>query len=137
MSEGLNRVIIVGNLGADPEVRQAGGSAVCGLRVAVAERYQDRDKQWQERTEWVRVTVWGKRGEALGRILSKGDRVVVEGSLRTRSYDKDGEKRYATEVVAQDVILCGGKRRESDPKPTGGGFSDEDYGGGSSDDLPF
>lgn len=108
MSEGLNRVMLFGNLGADPELKMTqGGTAILKLRVATAERYQDKGGNWQDRTEWHTVVVWGKRGEGLSKILSKGSTVFVEGSLRTTSYEKDGEKRYKTEVVAQKVLLGG------------------------------
>jgi single-strand DNA-binding protein len=111
MAEGLNRVMLFGNLGADPELRTTpNGNAVLKLRLATTERYLDQNKAWQERTEWHRVTIWGKRGEALHRILAKGSTIFVEGSLRTSSYeDKDGVKRYNTEIVAQNVLLAGGR----------------------------
>lgn len=114
MTEGLNRVCLLGNLGADPELRTtAGGQAVLKLRLACSESYVDRDQQRKERTEWVDVAIWGKRGEALAKILQKGDRLYVEGSLRTTSYEKDGEKRYRTEVNGTNVLLCGGQRGET------------------------
>lgn len=113
MADGLNKVMLLGNLGADPELRHTqGGQAVLNLRLACSESYLDKDKNRQERTEWVNVTVWGKRGEALAKLLTKGARVFVEGGLRTSSYDKDGEKRYKTEVVASNVILAGGTRAQ-------------------------
>jgi single-strand DNA-binding protein len=146
MADGLNRVMLLGNLGADPELRMtSGGQAVLKLRLATSETYLDRNKVKQERTEWHSVVVWGKRGEALSKILSKGSRVFVEGGLRTSSYDdKEGKKRHKTEVVANNIILSGGARgggesRESAPAG-GGGFSDEDYGvrqGGGDDEIPF
>lgn len=117
MADGLNKVMLLGNLGADPELRMtSGGQAVLNLRVACSESYLDKDKQRQERTEWVSVTVWGKRGEALAKLLAKGSRVFVEGGLRTSSYEKDGEKRYKTEVVASNVILAGGGQRDDGAK---------------------
>src|SRR5687767_915931 len=105
--EGLNKVMLLGNLGADPELRMTnGGQAVLKLRLACSETYLDRNKVKQERTEWASVVVWGKRGEALAKILSKGSRIFVEGGLRTSSYDdKDGSKRYRTEIVASNIIL--------------------------------
>lgn len=120
MSEGLNRVMLLGNLGADPEVRHTGsGEAVCNLRLATTESYLDKNKERKERTDWHDVTVWGKRGEALARILTKGSRVFVEGSLRTSSYeDKDGNKRWKTEVVAREVILAGGGERSESTRAT-------------------
>ena len=155
MAEGLNRVLLLGNLGADPELRMTnGGQAVLKMRLATSETYLDRNRQRQERTEWHNVVVWGKRAEALGKFLTKGSRLFVEGGLRTSSYDdKDGNKRYRTEVVATNIILSGaggggggggggrGGRSEpggqDDPAPTGG-YNDADYGGGGEDDdIPF
>ncbi|WP_437656897.1 single-stranded DNA-binding protein [Sorangium sp. So ce1182] len=141
MAEGLNRVMLLGNLGADPELRfTQGGQAVLNLRLATTESYLDRDKVRKERTDWHNVVIWGKRAEALGKILSKGSSLFVEGSLRTSSYDdRDGNKRYKTEVVANNVLLTGGRGRGgvgddagafgADP---GGGYSGGGggYGGG-------
>jgi single-strand DNA-binding protein len=151
VSEGFNRVVLLGNLGADPELRMTGGgTAVLKLRLATSESYLDRNKQRQERTEWHRVVVWSRRAEALAKILAKGDRLLVEGSLRTSSYDdKDGNKRYTTEIVAQNVVLSGsarggnggGRSSESDNSGGGGGggaYDDADYGGlGIEDEIPF
>lgn len=157
MAEGLNRVMLLGNLGADPELRMTqGGQAVLKLRLATSESYLDRNRVRQERTEWHSVVVWGKRAEALGKILSKGSRIFVEGGLRTSSYDdREGHKRYKTEVVANNIILSGGSRGGGggargggdeygapDEAPAaapaaGGGYDDADYGGGNDDDIPF
>jgi single-strand DNA-binding protein len=168
MAEGLNRVMLLGNLGADPELRMTNsGQAVLKMRLATSESYLDRNKVRQERTEWHSVVVWGRRAEALGKFLTKGSRLFIEGGLRTTSYDdRDGNKRYRTEIVANNVILAGsgggrgggggggggggaagggggpGRPQEgstgSDPAPpTGGGYDDADYGGGSEDDIPF
>ncbi len=155
MADGLNRVMLLGNLGADPELRMTnGGQAVLKLRLATSETYLDRNKVRQERTEWHSVVVWGKRAEALAKFLAKGSRIFIEGGLRTSSYDdKDGNKRYKTEIVAQNIILSGGGRGgprgseghgPADEGPPaaggggGGGFSDADYGGGGGDDeIPF
>lgn len=117
MADGLNRVTLLGNLGADPELRHTqGGAAVLSLRLAISESYIDKDKQRQERTEWVSVVVWGARAEGLSRILTKGSRLCVEGALRTTSYEKNGEKRYKTEVNASNVVLCGGTgERQAQP----------------------
>jgi len=150
MADGLNRVILLGNLGADPELRMTnGGTAVLNLRMATSESYLDRNKQRQERTEWHRVVIWGKRAEALGKILTKGDRILIEGSLRTSSYeDRDGNKKYTTEIVANNVVLSGSgaKGRSSGggggdfgpPHSGGGGFDEADYGAvPDDDDIPF
>jgi single-strand DNA-binding protein len=113
MAEGLNRVMLLGNLGADPELRVTpGGQAVLKLRLATNESYMDRNNVRQERTEWHRVTIWGRRAEALGKILQKGDSLFVEGRLQTSSYEKNGEKRYSTEVVANNIVLPGRGRGE-------------------------
>jgi single-strand DNA-binding protein len=151
MAEGLNRVMLLGNLGQDPELRMtSGGQAVLKLRLATSETYLDRNKVRQERTEWHSVVVWGKRAEALSKFLTKGSRIFVEGGLRTSSYDdKEGQKRYRTEVVASNIILSGGggggrgaqrpqEPGEGSPEPaSGGGYGDQDYGGGSDDEIPF
>lgn len=142
--DGLNRVMLLGNLGADPELRMTGGGqAVLNMRLATTESYLDKDRERQERTEWHNVVVWGKRAEGLGKIVKKGDRIFVEGGLRTSSYEKDGDKRYKTEVVASNVILngkavTGGGARErtarnddAAPRPDGLKYGDGD------DDIPF
>lgn len=144
MADGLNKVMLLGNLGADPELRMTpGGTAVLNLRLATSESYLDRNKERQERTEWHSIVVWGRRAEALAKILTKGSRVFVEGGLRTSSYEKDGLKRYRTEINATNIILAGGARgsdrtQESAPQTGGGNYPEEDYGGsGADDDIPF
>jgi single-strand DNA-binding protein len=108
MSDGLNRVILLGNLGADPELKHAGGgTAVLTLRLATNESWVDKNKVVQERTDWHQVVVFGPRAEALAKILVKGSNVLVEGGLRTSSYEKDGQKRWRTEIVARDICLVG------------------------------
>ncbi len=141
MSEGLNKVILLGNLGADPELRMTnGGQAVLKLRLATSETYLDKNKVRQERTEWHSVVIWGARAEGLAKILSKGSRLLVEGGLRTTSYDdKDGNKRYKTEVNATNIILSGGGDRagggsRQDSKPAA---DDYDTGGGDDSSIPF
>lgn len=152
MAEGLNRVMLLGNLGADPELRMtSGGQAVLKMRVATSETYLDRNKVRQERTEWHNVVVWGRRAEALSKFLSKGSRIFVEGGLRTSSYDdREGNKRYKTEVVANNIILAGrggggGGGRDSGPPDDGppDGYGGAAGGGGGydsgpdDDDIPF
>src|SRR5579864_2738908 len=108
---GVNKVIIVGRLGADPEVRYTpGGQAVAKLSVATSENWKDKQGQKQERTEWHRVVVWGKMAEVVGQHLTKGRQVYIEGRLQTRSWDDKttGQKRYATEIVANTVQFLGG-----------------------------
>ncbi len=106
----VNKVILIGNLGRDPEVRfTPNGQAVARFSVATTEKWRDQQGQLQERTEWHNVVVWGKQAESCGQYLAKGRQVYVEGRLQTRSYDdKDGVKRQITEVVAQTVRFLGG-----------------------------
>ncbi len=127
MAEGLNRAILVGNLGMDPELKfTQGGQAVLRIRLATTESYPGKTGERQERTEWHTVTVWGKRAEALNKILSKGRTIWVEGRIQTRSWeDKDGNKRYSTEINAQNIGLMGGGGG-----PRGGGGGGGGYGGG-------
>jgi single-strand DNA-binding protein len=104
----MNKVILLGNLGADPELRYTtAGVAVLSMRLATNESYVDKNKEPQERTEWHTVVVWGNRAAGLSRVLTKGSSVLVEGGLRTSSYEKDGTKRYRTEVHAREVLFAG------------------------------
>ena len=122
MAEGLNKVMLLGNLGADPELKMTqGGQSVLKLRLATTETYLDKNQTRQERTEWHSVTMWGKRGEALAKFLTKGERIFVEGSLRTSSYEKNGEKRYSTEINASNIILAGRGKGAGDEMGGGGG----------------
>ncbi|MBI3782576.1 MAG: single-stranded DNA-binding protein [Deltaproteobacteria bacterium] len=106
----VNKVILVGNLGKDPEVRfTPNGQAIAKFPVATTEKWRDQQGQMQERTEWHNVVVWGKQAETCGQYLAKGRQVFVEGRIQTRNYDdKDGNKRYITEIVAQNVRFLGG-----------------------------
>lgn len=107
----VNKVIIIGNLGADPEVRfTPGGQAVANFRIATSESWADKNGQKQERTEWHRVVVWGKLAELCGEYLKKGRQCYVEGKIQTREWDKDGVKTYVTEVVANEVLFLGGNQ---------------------------
>lgn len=118
MSDGLNRVILLGNLGADPELKHApSGTPILTLRLATNESWVDRNKDVQERTDWHQVVVWGPRAEALSKILAKGSSVLVEGGIRTSSYEKDGQKRWRTEIVARELCLVG--RRPGAPHVDG------------------
>jgi len=155
MAEGLNRAILVGNLGVDPELKfTQGGQAVLRIRLATSESFLNRTGERQERTDWHTVVVWGKRAEALNKILSKGRTIWVEGRIQTRSWeDKDGGKRYSTEINATNIGLVGGGGGGGGPRsmggpagggstpPEGGGYDGgPDYdsgGGGSDDDIPF
>ena len=132
----MNRVILSGRLGADPDMR----GSVLKLRMATNERRKDQSGNWSDHTEWHSVVVFGKRAEALSRLLSKGSRILVEGKLRTSSWDKDGEKRYRTEVIADDVELDG--KRDAAPAQRRMPLADDAAVGNyldrqDDDDLPF
>ncbi|MEM8607125.1 MAG: single-stranded DNA-binding protein [Myxococcota bacterium] len=144
MAEGLNRVVLIGNLGTDPELKYTqNGQAVLRLRLATTESYMNRAGERQQRTDWHTVIIWGKRGEALNNILSKGRSICAEGRIQYRQWeDKDGNKRNSTEIVATNIVLLGGRRDSGGPGDFGGG------GGGSGsgappadefgdDDIPF
>lgn len=152
MAGGVNKVILVGRLGADPDMRYTpSGQGVCELRLATNESWTDKNGQRQERTEWHRIVVWGKRAEICSKYLAKGREVYVEGRIQTRQYDdKDGNKRYITEVIAQDVQFLGGGggrdggrggRGDDGPPPPSdadfGGYGGGGGGGGPDDDIPF
>src|ERR671918_2561807 len=109
MAGGVNKVILIGNLGSAPEVRfTPGGQAVANFRIATSESWTDKSGQKQERTEWHRIVVWGKLAELCGEYLSKGRQVYVEGRLQTRQWDdRDGNKKYTTEVVASQITFLG------------------------------
>ncbi len=126
MAKGVNKVILVGNLGNDPEVRHTNsGNAVCNLRLACTERAKDGEGNWGDRTEWVDVVLWGRDAENAGQWLRKGRQVYVEGRLQTRSFtDRDGNDRRRTEVVARQVMFLG--RDGGGGGQSGGGG----YGGG-------
>jgi single-strand DNA-binding protein len=119
----LNKAMLIGNLGQDPETRfTQDGTCVCNIRVATTERYKDRNGQQQERTEWHRVVLWGRLGEIANQYLKKGSRVFIEGRIETRKWqDKEGQDRYTTEIRASEMKMLGG----------GGGRGD-DFGNGGS-----
>jgi len=132
MAGGVNKVILVGHLGADPDMRYTpSGQGVCELRLATSESWNDKNGQRQERTEWHRIVVWGKRAEVCSKYLAKGRQVFVEGRIQTRNYDdKDGNKRYITEIIAQDVQFLGGGGGREGGGPGGGPGGGGGGGGG-------
>ncbi|HLK92945.1 MAG TPA: single-stranded DNA-binding protein [Polyangia bacterium] len=136
----VNKVILIGNLGADPELKYTPSQRpLCNLRIATTEVYKDKSGQRQEKTEWHRVTVWGDQAENCNKYLAKGRSVYVEGRLQTRSYDKDGQKHYATDVVADRVVFLGGGGGEGRGGGGGGGEGrgrPGGFGGGRSDSGP-
>ena len=141
MAGSVNKAIVVGNLGRDPETRHTqGGQTVCNFSVATSEKWRDKGGESQESTEWHRIVCWGKLAELCDQYLSKGRSVYVEGKIQTREWtDKQGEKRYTTEIVAKEVqFLDKGDRSDSRGDSRGDTRSRDDYGPGVGyeDDQP-
>jgi single-strand DNA-binding protein len=147
----LNKVLLIGNLGADPEMRyMPSGDAIANLRIATSEKFKDKNGDKQERTEWHRVALFGKLGEIAGQYLKKGSSVYIEGRIQTRKWqDKEGQDRYTTEIVATDMRMLGGRSggmadMDSEGSRSGGAVktSAPASSGGSgfddfADDIPF
>ena len=155
MAKGLNKVILIGNLGADPELRYTpGGQPVCDVRLATNEHWKDKQGEKKERTEWHRVVVWGKPAEIIKQYATKGSKIYFEGRLKTRSWeDKEGVKKYSTEIIANDFMFLGGRQAgttaganqdNQDPGASmgqGGGYgapgADSGMAASPDDDIPF
>ncbi|HEY4594002.1 MAG TPA: single-stranded DNA-binding protein [Thermoanaerobaculia bacterium] len=152
----VNKVILIGNLGRDPEVRSTpSGQPVANFTLATSRRWRDKNGQKQEQTEWHTVVCWGKQAEIAGQYLTKGKQIYVEGRLQTRSWDdrNTGEKRYKTEVICETFQMLGQRGGDFEPAGAGGGYaaspSQPASGGGASydeggyggepeeDDIPF
>jgi single-strand DNA-binding protein len=145
----LNKVMLIGNLGKDPEVRYTtSGTAVAGFSLATSERFKSKSGEWEERTEWHNVTLWGRLAEIAGEYLAKGKTVYIEGRLQTRKWqDRDGRDRYTTEVVADKMQMLGGKgeaggrqggaKVAEDSSGFGGGPGYEEPSFNPDDDIPF
>ena len=141
---GINKAILVGRLGSDPEVRYTpSGVAVANFNIATSEEWKDKDSgEKKERTEWHRIVAWSKLGEICGEYLSKGRQVYVEGRIQTRSWeDRDGNKRYTTEIVASDVQFLGGRDAGPGARAEGGApasnFESSAVQAPEDDDIPF
>jgi len=134
---GVNKVILVGNLGADPEMRYtADGTAVCNFRIATSERFKDRQGNMQERTEWHRIVAWRNLAEICGQYLFKGKQVYVEGKIRNETWEKDGVKQYSYKIAADTIQMLGGPgsgNRGQEPEAPFGSPG----GGAPEDDIPF
>ncbi len=140
----VNKAILIGNLGRDPELTYTPNGAACAkFSIATTEKYRDKNEEWQERTVWHNIVAWGRTAEIAKEYLSKGSPVYIEGRIDNRSYDdKDGNRRYISEVVVQRLQLLGGRRSDSS-----GGTTDFDQSapqgdfpsdsGSQDDDLPF
>lgn len=152
MARGVNKVILIGNLGQDPEMRYTGsGTAVCNLRLATTENYKDSNGEWVEKTEWHNVVAWARLAEICNEYLRKGSQVYFEGQLQTRSWeDRDGNTRYTTEVKAREMLMLGGRDDGGFGGPSNGNFNkqqskgsdqaadvEDDFSFEPDDDLPF
>lgn len=144
----LNKVMLIGNLGKDPEVRYtAGGTAVASFSLATSEKFKGKDGNWEEKTEWHNITLWARLAEIAGEYLSKGKTVYIEGRLQTRKWtDKDGRDRYTTEIVGEKMQMLsgkgegggGGQRQASRPQQDhnqGGGYEEPVFN--PDDEIPF
>ena len=133
MARGVNKVILVGNLGNDPDVKYTqGGMAITTLSVATTSVRKDREGNQQEKTEWHRVKLFGKLGEIAGEYLRKGRQVYIEGRLEYGSYEKDGVKHYTTDIVADEMQMLGGGEGGQRGGGEGGGYQQRSSGGGGS-----
>lgn len=145
MADGLNKVQLIGNLGADPEHRQTQtGKDVVNMRIATSESWKDDTGQKQTATEWHRITVWGRSAVACRDYLKTGSQVYVEGKIRTQKYEKDGIEKYSTEIIASKVLFLGSKNSEGGNYNSTGGQSQTGYNNNQSnnqvpidDDIPF
>ena len=146
MKRGVNKVILLGNVGTDPESKQIPSGAVINFSLATSESWKDKNSgEQKEQTEWHRVVIFGKLAEIAGQYVKKGSKLYIEGSLRTRSWEQDGQKRYATEIVANEMQMLDGKPegQQAAQKPQTSGHNvrnapaafpmDDDFG----DTIPF
>ena len=139
MPKSVNKVILIGNLGKDPEVKYTpSGTPVAKLTLATNERFKDKGGEWQDRTEWHNVVVWQRLAEIAGEYLKKGSKVYIEGRLQTRSWDdkQTNQKKYMTEVVAQDLVLLGGRGEGGGGDDAGGRSRGAAAGGGFDQRAP-
>jgi single-strand DNA-binding protein len=135
----VNKVILVGHLGADPEVRYTpSGRAVANFSLATTERFTNKEGEKEERTEWHRIVAWARLGEICGEYLTKGSQVYIEGRLQTRSWeDRDGNKRYTTEIVAQVMQMLGGSKKGGEVASVEESHPSEEPVSIPDDDIPF
>lgn len=138
MSRGFNRVVLIGNVGKDPEVRYTGnGTPVATFSLATSEIWRDKDGNVQERTDWHNIVAWRKLAEIIQGIVKKGSRLLVEGKIQNRSYEKNGEKRYMTEIVADNILLLDSREGRPYKPEESTGIADPFEHAAPEDDLPF
>lgn len=152
MARGVNKVILVGNLGKDPEVSYLpSGQSVTKFSLATSRSYKDKTGEWKEETEWHNIVAWGKTGETVAQYLAKGRQVYVEGRIQSRTWeDKEGKKRYNTDIIAENIMLLGGRGEgggEGQARPAGAArgaqkpAADDEFSQAqpeiTDDDIPF
>ena len=139
MANGLNKAILIGNLGRDPEVRYTpSGLAVANFSIATSESWTNKEGEKETRTEWHRIVAWRRLGEICGEYLHKGKEVYIEGRLQTRSWeDQDGNKRYMTEIVAQNLQMLGSASKQGRAESSGERFPSQEPANIPDDDIPF
>lgn len=142
MSASLNKVQLIGNVGKDSDLKfTPSGIAVATFSIATSESWKDADGNKQEKTEWHNIVAWRKLAEICGEYVKKGTKVYIEGKLQTRNYEKDGVKRYVTEIVADKVIFLGGKQKDAvqefTPEEVAQNSASQTESGPKDDDLPF
>lgn len=123
MSKSVNKVIIIGNLGKDPEIKDYQGKNIGNITVATSESYKDKSGEWKEITEWHRITLWDYLADKALKYLTKGSKVYIEGKLQTRSYEKDGQTIYVTEIKAKELVLLDKANNGSYEKPKTNNFT--------------
>jgi len=142
---GVNKVILLGRLGSDPDLKYLpNGTAVCKFSLATSDSYTDSSGQKQEKTEWHKVSTWAKQAENCAKYLTKGRQAYVEGKIETRSWEKDGQKHYSTEINAQSVQFIGDAPRQGAQQPQQQGYAQQQapapagpYAGMALEDIPF
>lgn len=142
MAQSFNKVILIGNLGADPEIKRFdGGGAIANFSIATSERYKNRNGEMVDETDWHNVVVRGKTVDVVEKYLEKGDKVLIEGKIKNRSYEVDGVKRYITEIIAFNMTMLGSNNNRANSNSGAGNestpFTDTSEFDSNDDDLPF
>jgi len=138
MAKGLNKVLLIGHLGKDPELSYTpSGVAVCKFSVATNESYKGDDGNWVEKTEWHNITAWRKLGEICSQYLKKGSKVYLEGKIQTDTYEKDGKKNYFTKIVLNEMVMLDAKGASSGDNGASGKQGEEIKAESTEEDLPF
>jgi single-strand DNA-binding protein len=132
----MNKVMLIGNLGADPELKNVKNSTICNVRLATTEKWTGKDGEKQEKTEWHRVVFFGKSADIVAKYMKKGSKMFVEGRIQYKEYEKDGEKKWSTDIIGDRFeFLDGGKKGDDTSSKSSGGGGDSAQP--SDDDMPF